>query len=85
MNDTPEYIFQKQVEIIASKPIAKRVEMSLEMINLVYTMAKYRFEKQQPILNKGELISQLFLDFYRDDFSEEEKTRICESIQQYHK
>jgi hypothetical protein len=85
MNDTSEFMLRKQLEIIRSKPIEERIRMSFEMIEIVYDMAVYRIKKQNPGITSGELACAIFLDFYKEDFSEEEKVRICESIRKYHK
>lgn len=84
MKDSSDFILQKQVDIIAAKPIEKRIEMSLDMINLVYDMTKQRILKQNPCLSQGETIVKIFCDFYERDFSQEEVLRICESILKYH-
>ena len=82
MNDTPEYIAQKQFEIIYKKPAIKRFLMSFEMTNFAHDLLESTIRSKQPGISEINLKIEVFKRFYINDFSESEMNRIIESMQQ---
>lgn len=80
MKDTPRHISEMQAKIIHSKTDAERSLMGAEMVDSVYHMIKERIKEEKPGLTEKEITAQIFLRFYQNEFSKQEKERIINSI-----
>lgn len=78
MNDTPDDIKQKQLDIILSKTNGERLEMGLNMMQAGYDLTKERVKREHPDASKKELPFLIFEALYNNDVSKEEKKRIRE-------
>ncbi len=79
MQDTPDFIRQKQFEIIAQKSNAEKLQMTMEMIELSLQMAYNLIKSQNPHFSHREIIAHRFEMLYKDYFVAEE----LEKIKQY--
>jgi hypothetical protein len=80
MKDTPEFILKKQLEIIRSKPIEARVQMTFDMIQFVHDMADARIKRKMPDISPRDLVAKRFAEIYERDFSPEELERIVHHL-----
>jgi len=69
MKDTPDYILQKQLEIIRPKSIEERVQMTFDMVQFVHDMADMRVKRKMPNISKRDLVAQRFMEICERDFS----------------
>jgi hypothetical protein len=76
MDDTPEFIKQKQHEIIMAKSPAERLEMAFEMAEFGRKMVEDRIRRQYPDFNEAQVRAKFVREYYYDCFSEEEFARI---------
>jgi hypothetical protein len=76
MDDTPEFIKQKQYEIMMAESPAERLEMAFEMAEFGRKMVEDRIRRQNPGLGEGHIKAKFVREFYYDSFSEEELARI---------
>ncbi len=81
MNDTPDHIKQKQLEIILSKTNEERLEMGLEMMQAGYDLTKERVKREHPHSKEKELPFLMFEALYKNDFSREEVLQIKKHFQ----
>ena len=84
MTDTPAHIYQKQYEIIASKPIAERVQLGLDTIDTTRKWIENSIRQASPDISKADLAVAVFLRYYQCDFTEAQLERIILSIRAYH-
>ncbi|WP_020403510.1 hypothetical protein [Gracilimonas tropica] len=80
MKDTPKHIVEMQRNMIHSKSEEERFLMGADMIDSVYEMVKNQIIEESPELSEQEIRAKLFLRFYQNDFSEQEKEKIVEHI-----
>lgn len=80
MKDTPRHISEMQAKIIHSKTNEVRSIMGAEMVDSVYKMVKERLKEESPGLTEKEITAKVFLRFYQNEFSEQEKELIVDSI-----
>jgi predicted helicase len=80
MKDTSRQITDMQRKLIHSKTEEERSLMGAEMIDSVYEMVKKQIMKEEPRLSKQEVQAKLFLRFYKNDFSEQQKEKIVATI-----
>ncbi|WP_421773250.1 hypothetical protein [Gracilimonas sp.] len=80
MKDTPRHISEMQAKIIHSKTNEERSIMGAEMVDSVYKMVKERLKEESPGLTEKEITAKVFLRFYQNEFSEQEKELIVDSI-----
>lgn len=80
MKDTPKHIVEMQRNMIHSKTEEERFLMGADMIDSVYEMVKNQIIEESPELSEQEIRAKLFLRFYQNDFSEQEKEKIVEHI-----
>ncbi|WP_350201254.1 hypothetical protein [Gracilimonas sp.] len=80
MKDTPRHISDIQKKIILSKTNEERSLMGAEMIDSVYQMIRDRIIEEKPGLSKREINAEMFLRYYQNEFSEQEKEKIIASI-----
>jgi hypothetical protein len=76
MQDTPDFIRQKQFEIIAQKSNAEKLQMTMEMIELSLQMAYNLIKGQNPHFSHREIIAHRFEMLYKDCFQPDELERI---------
>lgn len=84
MTDTPDHIYDKQIEIRRSFTEEKRARIAVDLIDTCYSLVVNRLRREHPDYTKGELMYAVFEEFYSDEFSAEEKQRIRISIVNYH-
>ena len=77
MNDTSPEIQRKYYKMIMDLPPEERLMMSVDMFESVKTMILSSLDKD---LSEKEIKKQLFLRLYGNDFNEEEKKAIIQSI-----
>jgi hypothetical protein len=80
MKDTPQHISEIQRQIIHSKTDEERSIMGAEMVDSVYQMIKERIQEKDPSLSTKEITAKIFLRYYQNEFSEQQKQRIIASI-----
>lgn len=85
MNDTPEEIRKKQLEIMMSMPEGVRIRNSFEMTELSREIIRGRIRAANPEISEAELNVELFRTFYRSDFDEQTMLRIVNSMREYHR
>ena len=84
MTDTPLHIYQKQYDIIASKPMAERVRLAFETIDTARQWVENSIKLTRPDINPVDLAIAVFLRYYGNDFSEIELGKIVQSMREYH-
>ena len=84
MTDTPFHIYQKQYDIIASKPIEERVRLGFETIDTTRQWVENSIKQKTPNLSPIDLSIAVFLRYYQNDFSEIQLKNIIESMRNYH-
>jgi 6-pyruvoyl-tetrahydropterin synthase len=84
MDDTPEFIKQKQHEIIMAKSAAERLDMAFEMAEFGRLMVRDRVRRQFPDLSEAEIQAKFIREYYYDRFSEEEFQRIDAHMLKYY-
>lgn len=82
MNDTPDFIAQKQVEIVLNKPISQRLQLLSDTIEHGRQLARNRLLKQNPNLSAPELMGQLIRAYYGDLFNAAQLTDIDRQLTQ---
>lgn len=68
MTDTPNFIAQKQVEIVLSKPISQRLQLLNDTIEHGRQLTRNRLLAHHPELSEDELTRQLIREYYGDAF-----------------
>jgi hypothetical protein len=71
MNDTPEHIRKKQVEIWLAKSVAERFQLGLEMIQEVNQQIEDRIRTQNPAFSEGEVRAEFIRQMYKDELPPE--------------
>jgi hypothetical protein len=84
MIDTPEYIYQKQYEIIAAKPLSERIRLGFETIDSTRKWIEHSIKHDSPGISPTDLAIAVFLRYYQYDFSETQLKEIIQSIRAYH-
>lgn len=84
MTDTPEHIYQKQYEIIASKPLVERVRLGFETIDTTRKWIENSIKQTTPDITPMELAIAVFLRYYQYDFPEARLQEIIQSIRAYY-
>ena len=79
MKDTSKEVLDLQNQMFNKLEPQQRLEMMLSMFETARQIVLSSLPKG---LSPKEIKKQLFLRFYGDDFSEEDKNRIIESINQ---
>jgi hypothetical protein len=83
MNDTPQYILQKQFDIMHAKPLKERIKGLFEMTELSRSIIINQLHKKNPELNEIELKIELFKAFYRFDFDLETLNKIAGKMKEF--
>lgn len=84
MTDTPAHIYQKQYEIIASKPMSERVQLGFDTIDTARKWIENSIRQISPNISQADLAITIFLRYYQYDFSEAQLEHIIQSIRAYH-
>lgn len=84
MTDTPAHIYQKQYEIIASKPMSERVQLGFDTIDTTRHWIENSIRQTSPDISQSDLAIAVFLRYYQQDFSENQLAQIIQSIRAYH-
>ena len=84
MNDTPDFIRKKQIEIFLSKSETDKWRLGLGMIDEVWHSVKQRISIENPHFSKAELMVALFKRYYKNDFTDLELNTISKQLLQYH-
>ncbi len=84
MTDTPAHIYQKQYEIIASKPMTERIQLGLDSIDSARQWIENSIRQSSPNINKTDFAIALFMRYYQNDFSETQTRQIIQSIRAYY-
>ncbi len=71
MNDTPEHIHKKQVEIMLAKSQAERFLMGLQMMEDVREIVINSIKNERPGISEKELKIEFIKRYYKNDLSEE--------------
>ena len=69
MSDTPDFIYQKQFDIIFSKPAKERYLMGFDMIESVKRIVENSIRKEIPAISDSDLRIAVFKRYYQNDFS----------------
>jgi len=84
MTDTPAHIYQKQYEIIASKPMSERIQLGFDTIDTTRQWIENSIRQTSPGINQTDLAIAVFMRYYQYDFSETQLERIIQSIRAYY-
>ena len=79
MNDTTPEMAALYHRLLTELPPARRVAMACDMFTAARALARAGILRDGP-LSESEIRCHLFLRFYANDFSEEEKTKILASL-----
>lgn len=85
MNDTSPEIEQKVRELFQKKSPIERLKMGCDMYDASRYLVEQAILRKKPHLSGLELQKEVFLRFYRDDFSEEEIEKFFTSLDEYHR
>jgi hypothetical protein len=69
MNDTPDWIRRKQIEIFLAKPEPERWALGFGMIDEVQQMVRNAIRQQHPTWSEIEISVAVFKRYYQNDFS----------------
>jgi hypothetical protein len=69
MNDTPDWIRRKQIEIFLAKPEQERWELGFGMIDEVQQMVRNSIRQAHPAWSEIEISVAVFKRYYQNDFS----------------
>ncbi len=76
MNDTPPEVTKIMCEMMQKKTPTERIMMGCSMYQVSKRLVTEAILRENPNISKTELKQQLFLKFYKDDFSPEEREKI---------
>lgn len=82
MNDTSPQITKIMCEMIQKKTPSERAMMGCSMYDVSKHLVTQAILRENPNISKTELKQQLFLKFYKDDFSPEEREKILKHFAQ---
>jgi len=81
MRDTPGPITDKYREMLLRLSPTERLSMACRMLKTAKTFARVGISRRQESINDPKTMRQeIFLHFYRNDFSRHEVKRILDSI-----
>ncbi len=84
MTDTPEHIYQKQYEIIASKPLSERIQLGLDTIDTTRRWIENSIRQASPNISPTDLAIAVFMRYYQYDFSAAQIDKIIQSNRAYY-
>jgi len=67
VKDTPDHIFQKQLEIWLAKPEPERFRLTLDAIDEVNAQTEQRIRTQHPGIADGDLRAEFIRENYQDE------------------
>lgn len=76
MNDTSPKMEEKMREMIRLKSPTERLQMGWSMYETSKLLVIYSIREDNPTISKSELRKEIFLRFYRDDFTLEQREKI---------
>ena len=76
MKDTPDFILQKQFDIIYKKTNLEKLQITTSLMQLSFDMAYNLIKRQNPTFSDREIVAKRFEMMYNKEFSEEEMKRI---------
>jgi len=74
MNDTSFQIYQKQREIVHNMSVKKRIELGFDIIDFGYESVRKRLNQKS--MKKEVKISDVFLEYYKNEFDKKELDKI---------
>ena len=84
MTDTPDFIYQKQFDIIFSKTPKERFLMGFEMIESVKRIVENSIRIEIPTISDLDLRVAVFKRYYQNDFSTVQLEKIAAALFAYH-
>ena len=83
MNDTPDFIARKQVEIVLSKPISQRLQLLNDTIQHGRQLARNRLLAHNSALSEAEIKFLLITEYYGDVFNAAQLAEIDRQLTQW--
>ncbi len=83
MNDTSPIIEKKMREMIQAKDPIDRLKMGCSMYQTSRYLIERAIREENPLISKSDLKKEIFLKFYRDDFSPQECEKIIKHLQSH--
>lgn len=77
MRDTSPAIEKKMCEMIQQKTPIERMRMGWSMYETSKSLVIRAILEENPNISKADLRKEIFLRFYRNDFSPAEREKIC--------
>ncbi|MCB1068526.1 MAG: hypothetical protein KDK56_10135 [Simkania sp.] len=84
MKDTSPEMDQKFRELLASKTPQERLLMACSMGDSARYLVTHSIRAKNPNISKADLMKELFLIYYGQEFSANEKEKILRSLEEYH-
>ena len=84
MTDTPDFIYQKQFDIIFSKTPKERFLMGFEMIESVKRIVENSIRRETPTISDLDLRVAVFKRYYQNDFSTVQLEKIAAALLAFH-
>ncbi len=84
MTDTPDFIYQKQFDIIFSKTPKERFLMGFDMIESVKRIVENSIRREKPTISDLDLRVAVFKRYYQNDFSTVQLETIAAALFAYH-
>jgi hypothetical protein len=83
MTDTPDFVYQKQFDIIFSKTPKERFQMGFDMIESVKSIVENSIRKETPAISDIDLRIAVFKRYYQNDFSSQQLETIGAAFLDY--
>ena len=83
MTDTPDFVYQKQFDIIFSKTPRERFLMGFEMMDSVRQIVENSIRKHNPTISEIDIRVAVFKRYYQNDFSPQELEKIAKAFTAY--
>lgn len=80
MDDTSPEIKKKMIEMIQQKTPEERAKMGCSMYQTSRTLVIRYIKENNPNISPSELRQEIFLKFYRNDFSQEQIEKILQHL-----
>ena len=84
MNDTSPKMEEKMREMIFLKSPIERLKMGCSMCETSKLLVIHAIRENNPTISESELKKELFLRFYRDDFTPEQRKKILAYLTRPH-
>jgi hypothetical protein len=82
MNDTDPRMEKKMMEMMMSRTASERFEMGCSMFDFAKEIVVSSIKQKNPGISRQELRKEIFLRFYGDDFSPEQREKIIDHLNQ---